>query len=568
MKRIESIWLPENVKNVWMITFELQKVASLGGLGNAVYNMAKHLAQKGYNVTIFMPSHGRHLSEYYRSILKLNYIDLRVEGYRKGTDNNYYPYKIGFEEGTLDNFKVILVKGLDQTTGRILDTWNIYDNTLEKSALLSRGLEGYILSKLPNDVPDLIHAQDWHAVVPAVRIKQILEERKIVVPLVYTIHLLNKVDVPWHYASQDWSGIEDCNHYVWMVSKHNLYKYSYVWDSLSNGYIEKFGCYEADVVTTVSYSYLTFDVFNLVGSWIANKSCITYNGTDWDVNEIENKIMKFYETKNRRELRRRLLSSLNALRAIPDDYTTGNILWNNKNRIGIRDDWTYDNLGEGPLLLFTGRIVYQKGIDLLLRAMKLVVNEISNARLIVLGIPSGDYNLLWDIIDRASEIKDNVRLILGRIDPDLYKIYHYASSVFVIPSRWEPFGINAIEAMSLGLPVIAYAVGGLRETVVDIREDLEHGTGILVKPESIDDLAKAIKVAIYLSEASENNNYDLLTKVQDYIQIKDVNYWNKVRENSIKRVDSKFRWEAVINSLTECYKKALEMAKYRALASF
>ncbi|WP_338601791.1 glycogen synthase [Sulfolobus tengchongensis] len=566
MKRIESLWIPEDIKNVWMITFELQKVASMGGLGNATYNMAKHLAEKGLDVTVFMPSHGRHLDDYYRSLLNLKHIDLRIEGNRKGLDYNYYPYKIGFEEGKLDNFKVILVKGLDYNTGRILDSWNIYDNSMEKSALLARGLEGFVLNNLQN-LPDIIHAQDWHAVIPAVKIKQVLEERRIIMPILYTIHLLNYVGAPWHYASQDWAGIEDCSHYIWMVSMHKLYKYSYVWDVLSNGKIEKFGCYEADMISSVSYSYLSFDVFNFAGNWIANKSCVTYNGTDWDVEEVKNKATTTYGTTDRKELRRKLLSSLHSLRVIPEDYITGNMLWNNRGRLGLRDDWTYDDLAEGPLMLFTGRLVYQKGIDLLLRAMKIIVNEINNARLLVFGIPSGDYNLLWDIIERAAEIRDNVRLIVGRMNHDLYKLFHYASSVFVIPSRWEPFGINSIEAMAVGLPVVAYAVGGLRETIVDIREDKDNGTGLLAKPESIDDLAKAIKIALYLSEASENNKSELLHNVSE-LGINDVNYWNKVRENAINRVRTKFRWDVAVNSLIECYKKTLEMAKYRALASF
>lgn len=566
MRRIESLWLPDDIKNVWMITFEVQKIASMGGLGNAVYNIAKRLSERGINVTVFMPSHGRHLNDYYRSFLKLRSIDIVIEGNRKGIDNNYYPYKIGFEEGNLENFKIILVKGLDYNTGRILDSWNIYDNVMEKSSLLTRGLEGYVLHNI-DKLPDLIHAHDWHAVIPAIRIKQLLEERRVIIPVLYTIHLLNQVGAPWHYASQDWSGIEDCYHYVWMVSRHNLYKYSYVWDSLSNGYIEKFGCYEVDMISTVSYSYLTFDVYNFVGNWIANKSCITYNGTDWSLEEVENKAVQLYGTKDRRELRKKLLSALHTLRIIPDDYTSGNILWNNRSRIGLRDDWTYEDLEDGPLILFTGRVVYQKGLDLLLRAMKLVVNEVNNARLLIFGIPAKDYGLLWDIIERTAEIKDNVRLILGKIDSELYKLYHYASSLLAVPSRWEPFGINAVEAMAVGLPVVAYAVGGLRETIIDIRENPDQGTGFLVKPESIDELAKNIKISIYLSEAADNNDTSLLSKIQD-LKINDSTYWNKVRINAANRVKMKFRWEVVINSLIECYKRALEMAKYRALASF
>lgn len=86
-----------------------------------------------------------------------------------------------------------------------------------------------------------------------------LEERRVIVPLVYTVHLLNKVGAPWHFASEDWAGLENYAHYVWMVSKHVLNSTRSLWDSC-DGKIERFGFYEADLITTVSKNYLFNDV--------------------------------------------------------------------------------------------------------------------------------------------------------------------------------------------------------------------------------------------------------------------------------------------------------------------
>ena len=62
-----------------------------------------------------------------------------------------------------------------------------------------------------------------------------------------------------------------------------------------------------------------------------------------------------------------------------------------------------------------------------------------------------------------------------------------ALDVFAFPSRWEPFGLAALEAMSLGLPVVASRVGGLPEFITDERE------GLLVPPGDPVALAAALR---------------------------------------------------------------------------
>lgn len=564
MRRIESFWIPDKIDSVWLISFESLKIASMGGLGTAIYNLGRELANLGIKTTLIMPSHGRHLNDYYRNLLKLSDSGISVQGVRKGLDGAYYPYKLGFEIGELDGIKVLLAKGLDYTTGKIMDSWGIYDHAMEKSALLARAVKGLIDSLSFNDLPSVIHVNDWHSVLAGIKAKLYLEQKRVIIPLVFTIHLLNKVGAPWHYASPDWAGLEDYYHYVWMVAKHVAHKTSELWDACE-GKIERFGAYEADVITSVSKNYLTFDVLPFVGNFMENKSCVTYNGTDWDIDEIKQLSVKYFGTDNRIAARKVAFNVLSRQKIIPEDYGTGNMIWNNRYRLGIKDDWTSEELADGPLVLFTGRIVYQKGVDLLLRAFKDVVNEIWNARLIILGIPTGDYGLLQDIINKAAELKENVRLFISHnIDRGLYKALHYVASIFVVPSRWEPFGINALEAMAAGTPVIAYSVGGLAETVIDLRWSKE-GTGFLVEPESIWSLANAIKTGIYLSLASETKDRSYLNKGLIY-KTDDLDIWERVRENAIKRVNESFRWNKIASSIINCYEKSLLMAKYRALA--
>ncbi|WP_276889600.1 glycosyltransferase [Metallosphaera sedula] len=186
-----------------------------------------------------------------------------------------------------------------------------------------------------------------------------------------------------------------------------------------------------------------------------------------------------------------------------------------------------------------------------------------DARLVVIGIPSDDYGLLQDVVDRASELKDNVRVLtVSTMDQNMFKLWHYSASVMAMPSRWEPFGITAIEAMALGTPLVASAVGGLIEIVDDVRAD-QNGNGFLTERENIDSLRSSLTEALLLSKASESGDKELLNQVSSSIKEKS---WDKVRENAIRKVDTTFRWNAITNQALECYSRALVMAKYRGSA--
>ena len=83
-------------------------------------------------------------------------------------------------------------------------------------------------------------------------------------------------------------------------------------------------------------------------------------------------------------------------------------------------------------------------------------------------------------------LPENVK-ITGWLPRNVVQSYFETCDVFVMPSRWEGFGLSALEAMRAGRPVIASRVGGLPEIVVD------GINGILVTPNSVDELVKAMQ---------------------------------------------------------------------------
>lgn len=129
-------------------------------------------------------------------------------------------------------------------------------------------------------------------------------------------------------------------------------------------------------------------------------------------------------------------------------------------------------------ILFVGRLDRQKGVDLLLKAVADLGDEVC-VRII------GEQVLSGQGIDDAALLMPHVSL-LGWCDKATVAAHINACDVVVMPSRWEGFGLVAIEAMRAAKPVIAAAVGGLNEIVVD------GVTGRLVRPEDPLALAAAI----------------------------------------------------------------------------
>lgn len=135
---------------------------------------------------------------------------------------------------------------------------------------------------------------------------------------------------------------------------------------------------------------------------------------------------------------------------------------------GIQDSFfeysTEDVKIEPNTFLYVGRIeIYQKGIDILLEGFAEVVRVIPEAKLWVVG--TGKDQAKFEAMIKARQLENSV-VLYGRLQEDRIQIMAKAS-ILVMPSRFESWGIVAMEAAALGKPVIASNIPGLNEAVVD-----------------------------------------------------------------------------------------------------
>lgn len=120
--------------------------------------------------------------------------------------------------------------------------------------------------------------------------------------------------------------------------------------------------------------------------------------------------------------------------------------------------------GDGPLLAFSGRLEWEKGVQTLLAAMPALRRRHPGIRLVVAGTGT----LEADLRQRARRLRLGRSVVFaGRLaTPELAGLLG-AADVALVPSLYEPFGLVALEAATAGAPLVVSDAGGLREVVED-----------------------------------------------------------------------------------------------------
>jgi len=138
-------------------------------------------------------------------------------------------------------------------------------------------------------------------------------------------------------------------------------------------------------------------------------------------------------------------------------------------------------LYSGPILGMIARLSDVKGQDILIHAMPEILRKVSSAKLLLVG--QGKMEESWKSLVQGLGLEDEVIFL-----PVISKTAQIlkALDLFVVPSRQEGFGLSAIEAMAMGLPVVASKVGGIPDIIEDGK------TGFLVAAENSQELSRKI----------------------------------------------------------------------------
>lgn len=203
-----------------------------------------------------------------------------------------------------------------------------------------------------------------------------------------------------------------------------------------------------------------------------------------------------------------------------------------KNKLALQDELGLSVNAEIPVLGFVGRLVDQKGVDLILAQMNQLLSQ--DCQLIVLG--SGFPHYEQALKNIAAQHPKKVAVMLGYNESFAHRI-EASSDIFLMPSIFEPCGLNQMYSLRYGTLPVVHAVGGLRDTVFEETPDsaTEKANGFVFSSATAEALHAAIQRAIALFSHKE--------------------IWKKLQLNAMSK---DFSWDVSAKEYLAIYEKMVE----------
>lgn len=429
------------------LSAECYPIAKVGGLGDVVGALPKYQNKLGHVAKVVMPA-------YQTKFLRENEFEVVYDGWGKLGFQNF-PVRIFREKTNKLGFDVFLVH-----IAGLMDRENVYGYGDDTERFLAFQIAVLDWMAQWEHKPDVIHCHDHHTGLIPFMTAYCSQFRKLSsVPTVLTIH-------NGQYQGQfGWDKL----HYI---PPFDLWKAGQLeWKGAINPLAAAIKC--AWRVTTVSPSYLEEIRYNANGLESLlyqeqGKSVGILNGIDnevWDPS-TDTMLYKPYSIK---------------------------ILEAGKkaNKEALCSVFNLDP--EKPLFTFIGRLVGEKGADLLPDIFYSALSQ-SNGGMNVLVLGSGDPQVEGRLNHLKEAFPGNYNAYIGYNEQLSHQIYAGADFL-LMPSRVEPCGLNQMYALRYGTIPIVRRIGGLKDTVIDIGD---NGFGICHDQTSVWDVGHAIDRALQL----------------------------------------------------------------------
>ena len=183
-----------------------------------------------------------------------------------------------------------------------------------------------------------------------------------------------------------------------------------------------------------------------------------------------------------------------------------------------------------PLIGIISRLADQKGFDLLAQILDQLL--FLDLQMVILGTGDEKYHRLFSEISKKYPRKISVNL---RFDDPLAHLIEAGSDMFLMPSKYEPCGLNQLISLKYGTVPIVRKTGGLADTIENYNPETGQGTGFVFKNYDAVELLKMVKLALRTYE--------------------DKSAWSSLIRNGMKK---DFSWGASAKKYVEVYQQALQ----------
>ncbi len=437
--------------NILHISIECYPIAKVGGLADVVGALPKYQNGLGHDTTVITPFHDNPFTK-----------DAELTKIHKGKiilGEKSQTYTLHELISPDLGFTVYMVH-----IPRLLDRTVVYGHHDEAERFIAFQLSVLEIINEPKYTPDIVHCHDHHTgFIPFLMTHAEAYKNLSSIPTVLTIHNAQ---------------------YQGQLGYDKLY-YLPTFDQKKIGLLDwgnrinplAAGIKSAWKVTTVSPNYMKELQYSANGleSLLRseNKKCVgILNGIDTDIWNPETDTMLVKNYKNST-----LISGRKA------------------NKKWLCD--TFDLSIDTPLFAFIGRLVNEKGADLL---PEIIEESLSNTDINVLVLGSGNHEIEEKLRLLRDKFKDRYHVHIG-YDEQLSHIIYAGADFLLMPSRVEPCGLNQMYALRYGTIPIVRRTGGLKDTVIDIGDG---GFGICHDQVLVWDVCYSIKraIALYQDQAA------------------------------------------------------------------
>jgi starch synthase len=442
--------VPPTPRSVLMIGSEAVPFAKTGGLADVLGALPPAIARLGWDATIAIP---------------------RYRGVTAGTLVDTFPVTVGgyvrdvrfFAADLEDGARALLVDCpdlFDRDTLYGPDGTGYPDNPRRFAMLVRATLEFAARAGAP---PSVVHAHDWQAGLAPVYLDTLYAAHPELggVPSIFTIHNLAYQGL----IEADWLPRLDLGWDQFTIDRLEF------WGRLS---LLKGGINAAHTVTTVSPRYAA---------------------------EIQTPEFGFGFDGILRARRGRLVGILNGIDTrqwdpahdpfLPAPYSAAALEGKNAARAALLA--RYQLSPARPIVAMISRMIDQKGFDLIAELAAELPRL--DASFVVLGTGEPRYQDLWN--DLAAAHPDRIGTEIGFDEPLAHSI-EAGADIFLMPSRFEPCGLNQMYSLRYGTVPVVRAVGGLADTVKDYVPGGSDATGFVFEPYTASALLAALNRALAL----------------------------------------------------------------------
>ena len=487
---------------ILFVTSEVVPFVKTGGLADVSAALPQTLAELGHEVRIVVPKYGAVDDRKFKihEVVRLKDIKIELAGKEVifSLKSCFLPgQKIRVQIYFLDNQEYFGSRNSlygDPMTGKD------YPDNDERFIILNRAVFELII-KL-GWIPDIIHCNDWQCGLIPTYLKTVYsgEENFDKFKTLFTIHNL-AYQGEFSKSSFKKTGLPD---------KLNSPK-----GILHKGKLNfmKSGLVYADAINTVSKTYANeIRTDSVIGSGLKDVLSKRKDDLYGIINGIDTKVWNPDRDKH-----------------LPKKYSIKNVEQKAVNKQALAEKFGFEFKEDTPIIGLISRLFDSKGIDLIEKILPQLLKL--DIQMIVLGTGDKKYHSFFD--QMAKKQSDKFACYLGFND-DLAHLIEGGADILLMPSKYEPCGLNQMYSLNYGTIPVVRETGGLADTVKKFNEKTKEGTGFVFK---------------------KYNAKELLTEIKRALKVyRDKDTWNKIVKAGMKE---DFSWNSSAKKYIDLYKTIL-----------